>query len=1095
MKLNDLCNLLQGTQSVTTGTRVEAENTLLQFIVSSQDAVHDLLLFTESQDFPLDLRQLSIVLVCRQISNIPWSFSDVYKNKILQSSFRCFLSREPCIHNSSMVLIGKILSHPDVEIEVVNQVFTTIIIYINQNDLHIRTRSCRCLSVMAEEVDSDNLIRFWSHFSPVLAHVFSTSSHNESKILRYTAKTVRICLNKIGDNLIADEADEETESNMLATVGPWVSLLTKWINDDIHSRPQSTLQSVLEEKDMSLLMEIFGILTVCMDMYPSSCSEHFGTVMSCAWTFLIQLRSMLSNSTKLESDENLEGYTSDGDRIDVPNLFMQTIDLLRVTLISEDRQAKAVLQGDLTPLLTILTEFVQLPQEQLQQWVANPNEFVASEQDETYDHSLRAGASTLMLELFTKQPTKVFTAVLTILQRTINEIEAQEGQLGRDLELRLESLLFLLGRLVRPYTIYVDRLRRGDRLRKAGAELLETVPPSVLLSLCTNMVSRCLDGVSVHGVVQYPLVFGRSLWLFALISKFSEASVRQAVAVRCLPALEAEQNPLATRLQVLRGLSDIVYKDCETQSTGYGSSFRSRVIAASHSLSQRTDDCTAHFPIEMVAALLKGSWANTISQTDCLLVCDMTDNVWRKYPYDPLFCDVTDILLQSLVKLSSGVGATAFLQYCAVHGPDMLSAMLSGNRLSDMPLQRFAALLRTICLLESLPKQLQWACASKAFEVLIAVLQTMLTKIHSIGSSCMADSVSRNGLRALLTAGMNEVVEVLSKRHSEGVSGRLWPLLTDSSSVAHISRILYDALVTSFAEPWEAEGAEVICGLLVHWFIAFSGAGSVSDNGSAALLSIALNHCRSAGIPLVRDTLLVSCCHLMARDAHLCCRILTGNGELSNVTVAWLALHNRLRARHGTSSRGSYNETVSVAGAFALATVSWERETMSLVLAALLSLPQVLLLEAEMEMCTEAADDTGVDLSDGSGEDAPDFLQAQSDSEDEFGDEDGGDGGGKDPFAPAELYLSDVLATSLSTDDNQFVADSLVFRTFHLDPLLHGDGGVHGLMSRLLKRLAATRFPDRPIVTAEAFVESVHACLSLPLPAEVLAAIHSLMDT
>eukprot|EP01041_Mallomonas_annulata_P000593 gene593-1146_t len=981
-----LLSILSNTQSSIQIVREGAEASLKE-LFSNEESMYSLIIFATAVEHPVYLRQLTLVLVGQQISRSWMNISQKTRKNIIDSSLTCFQSIEACIRNSSMVILAKIMSN---------------------------------------------------------------------------AKTMRFIISKIGEYSINDEDSEEDMifvqdliSSWTSTSVQWISEFLKFLNNQstnlsqndysyINSKTNSTTSTststthlnIIEdimESYMGVLLELFRALTTIVEIFPDNCHSHFPSLLNVSWTLLCNLRPYYLQSMRRSpqdmdatdsSSNGYNGYASDGDRLDCETLLGQVLDLLSVAWTFRDEQARSLLQGDIQPLLRLLTEFMQLPISSQIQWSSEPNEFLAAEQEETFEYNLRCSGSELIHETCKASASskQAFTGVVTLFQHEIN-IFLQNGINSIEDELWIEALMWVFGAMGKVYINLIQRHKHHcsslSKRKSTANDVLVDIPPGAVLELVFNP-SRAL-------------VCGRAAWLFAIFSDLADVNTQNKIAKLCVSHMGSEW-PLVVRLQCCRALGDISLRtyggnEESTKDKNIADDTTSEIIRMATILCADTSDCTVHIPIETIITALKRCNQNLCIE-DIHMIIHLSLNIWMKYPSDPLCTELTKEIKHTIknVSLSSSTSTS------------------TSNSISSVS---------NDILFISLYEAVKVGLDSTATDDCCYVSSTSLLVHLFIGFS---DHFNDESAVSLLSDVVNLIRQSLPSPLSESLS---------SSTSRHMRSCLVMCLVHLFAR--DPDSSCRMLGLVDVQLQQQSQSRSqeenmtmnASSNGNGTSSSSSSSSSSRGVFVLLESTL-----SLLLREWKELHGHFGGNSGLYNESVSTIGLLQlaRMLAKH----QGTSNELIAA----------------QLLESALQTFPRILCESEDVtsdisENSRDAHIDDNDDIEENDNED--DFSEFDEDEtpDDDDGDDDGDstgarglDGrcirrGGKNPFAPAEQYMLSDMLNDVSGDGNGSdgnsgnvvvvsVPEDLIFSPKRLDPLILGPGSLQHAISTLLKCMMTT---------------------------------------
>jgi hypothetical protein len=311
---------------------------------------------------------------------------------------------------------------------------------------------------------------------------------------------------------------------------------------------------------------------------------------------------------------------------------------------------------------------------------------------------------------------------------------------------------------------------------------------------------------------------------------------------------------------------------------------------------------------------------------------------------------------------------------------------------------------------------------------------------------------------------------ILSHYNSQEIAS-MFPSPTEAAEFSNAAaEVVVQCLATceSGEEASECSGAAV--GLMCHLLITFGSV--VSADATTAMLSTSVNCLRTTNNHYVKYSIVMGLVHLFARNAQFLVGpsspLLAPPPEGSTVSTLafvleqWCTVHKKL-----TSKYCSTISTIGLIELVKLLSLSAANHGIALRVMQLIlqGLPTLLLPREGDDEDAAAAAAAGQDDEKGSDDDDEEWDSAEEDYEndDQEGLDDDDEGGfdNDDPFAPAEMYLSDMVGGSKGKsggdDDGSGaevyinISDNLVYSPPHRDPL--GRADVQGVVIAMLNGL------------------------------------------
>ena len=1124
--------------------RRDAEHRIHEFFSSRQDAIPALLAFAGSDAQDIPLRHLSILLLNQQIQRFWRSYSDEAKAAITSFAFQwaslfisnsAQVSSQDPLYRSATILLAKVFdagSNQEAE-----KVASTLATELNRGldaisaavdgalvadeASSVAIFSLRCMCEMANESDYQKQIYLLKWCYPRIHGIIESTVNNyngnggssgesltQRMILQYATKFMNITMRKLGEAKIASGFGSDEFAGVVNECIPlWGRVSFSWL----HAYTRSMHETLGR---LGIILEVLRSITAVIDCFSHESCLSLSQVNTVSWSILECVREVYvrsGNNTLDEETRNLvdQGYTSDGDRLDIEMLVVQTFDLLCASL-QQGQWGGEQHADDMEHIVMLLGEYMNLSGEQVEQWFGEPNDFLAAEADDTRGGSMVMGGGTggsslrqagadVVQEICRGTRGAAYVCILKKVQSLFAEYPKLPSP-SPDVTMRLEGILWVFGALRRRYVRDLRATFRAgaDAANTRGGVAVAQAAPAQVAELLQSVITftMALPVTSEHDPSL--LLKCRALWAGAELleifnaeySPSGTASIFQYELAAQSVALLAPVYPLALRLQASLTLGRVLnnskrYAASAAAATAAGSGGDldvAMILQSCADLSLQANENTVHYPLETVLCAIK-LWGRHLPVAAVSAAIQLGLTAWFRYSTDSLVIDVVNALLLRIAKSTAPEFCLpAFAGMLMPHLREMFAGQVAPEQVNytfvDV-LVVFLSKLATISIDSSTVGDEAIAMLSSvkadAVNILISVLrQPCYSGSHSECLQAINRILSHGNQRPFCESG------ILGGGNPAGLEQQKALLVILGLVFAGVSAS-FDGNDGSAVVSSSTFGPAV--GLLCHLVLKVRGTGEVlfPDIHEACALACQCM-CHPQGSMYVRSAAAMGFVHLFARNAADVAQVLLQSQGLASqghcphaenahtrLLEIWFDMHSNLASR--------YNGIVSSVGLVELISLlcremSAANGAIALRFLELLleSLPKVLICEEE-----ENGDDFGMDgegLSDSGSQQR--WLGDEDEDEDDYeewgqgedGDSAGGGwetesddasgspssqlgsngmGGHDSPFAPAEMYLSDMIQAGglLATqggDDGSLgvnVSDNLVFApAVTTDPLI-----------------------------------------------------------
>lgn len=994
--------------------------------------------------------------------------------------------------------------------EEMEQMATSLQRLLQSGDANVQLAAMRTLCEVVKEAEyfRQMFLLRWCYSilqSTIQYYMKNVHEMNEGsrRLTYYATKVMRFSTFTLGEANISCGFEEDEASFILSQFIPhWAAVncecLAAYVN-----QPESVL------KNLPMLIDLCCTLSYVLDYFAEDCGMDLKAVCSLAFAVLRTVESHYHHS----DIDDYSGYSSDGDRIDLEILVLHLFELINTGMSNSrfddsdtagngvfDENDRETVDGT----VRLLTSFMMLGQSQVDLWVESPNDYTLIEYDDVQETDyLRNVCAEVLREICCGSKGAVYLSIMsaaqaefTAKQPLLQQYLSSGGSSGADGGIAqaarvIETYLWVLGIVGKGYVSALLKSRRivskqaaggGKENSKTGkyAAITEAAPPQDVISLVHTVAVFVLDfpaaialqqqnGASANDV-SLALLQYRVLWLCGeIIYLFQGAHIICAIAKKCEGLLNPA-NYLSLRLQACRTLARILkHPKAYTEALEEGQPASADGTSASASASPlelhidtlvegvtemipHCNENSLHVPFETLRLLVR-SHGGRFSESAVNHVTQVSLQVMSHFCNDSILVEIaSDALVQVLKACPCDILCRVTGTICLEFTRHAVFDETQRARLPASCVETFLLLLSKMAVLitrrdageESVP------LTRSVLELLIAAVSVPALMHRHAG--CIMRAVT----------GVLECMPQEPLDRLQVFQGIPLPAFANTLLLAVNSTI--QTLYSASSEPGanEADFAPAM-GMYCHLTLKASHLTGIEAFGAVLVSAFQAAQHEKASTRR-RHTLCMSVVNLLARNAGQTLHLLNHtfdiaqNDSRSFFFATWEQMHESLASRYNLFV--SCVALVEVLGS--LRSVAG-MDAMKVKMLEMLfnKLPTLLASNGEQDGNQRARADVWAFDSDGEDEegsyqddeyesslDADDFESNASDIELE-GDEDGEE---DSPFAPAELYLSDLVGGSGGGggDDDSYTAalasavpeDIMYQLAERSDPLLDLSAGV-----------------------------------------------------
>ncbi|XP_045131067.1 importin-9-like [Portunus trituberculatus] len=149
--------------------------------------------------------------------------------------------------------------------------------------------------------------------------------------------------------------------------------------------------------DSGLKKEILSALTVLMKNVPKQMGQYLGEVLGPVWQTLTTSAETYVNTTVNAREDADDPVDSDGEVLGFENLVFTIFEFVHALV--ETTKHKQLVRRGVADLVYFLLLYMQMTEDQIENWSNNPDAFVEDEDEDSFAYSVRISAQDLLLAL------------------------------------------------------------------------------------------------------------------------------------------------------------------------------------------------------------------------------------------------------------------------------------------------------------------------------------------------------------------------------------------------------------------------------------------------------------------------------------------------------------------------------------------------------------------------------------------------------------------------------------------------------------------------------------------------------------------------
>ncbi|XP_064160187.1 importin-9 [Anguilla rostrata] len=256
--------------------------------------------------------------------------------------------------------------------------------------------------------------------------------------------------------------------------------------------------------DCGLKREVLKALMTLVKNFPKNMAPSMQQILPVVWSLLTESASHYVRTEVNYTEDVDDPVDSGGEVLGFENLVFTIFEFVHTLL--ETSRMKSAVRKTLPELFYYAILYMQITEDQVKAWAADPQRFVEDEDDDTFSYSVRISAQDLLLALVTEFQDESVAALVVATVRHLQEAEqARNG--GRE-HCRLESVCTMPSLPLPPWVAsrFIVAMTPGlllQLLQATVSGLSASQPPAVRISAAP----RYCEQLKLSGSTQVLLPF------------------------------------------------------------------------------------------------------------------------------------------------------------------------------------------------------------------------------------------------------------------------------------------------------------------------------------------------------------------------------------------------------------------------------------------------------------------------------------------------------------------------------------------------------------------------------------------------------------
>ncbi|KAI1893099.1 hypothetical protein AGOR_G00140410 [Albula goreensis] len=489
------------------------------------------------------------------------------------------------------------------------QLFTLLMDMLVSGDVNAVHGAMRVLTEFTREVTDTQMPLVAPVILPEMYKIFTMA---EVYSIRTRSRAVEIfttCANLIS-------AIEELEK------GAAKALIFPVVQQFIEAFVQALQMPDGSSSDSGLKMEVLKAVTTLVKNFPKPMVASMQQILPIVWNTLTEK----VNYTE-EVDDPVD---SDGEVLGFENLVFSIFEFVHTLL--ENNKFKSTVKKALPELIYYVILYMQITEEQIKVWTANPQQFVEDEDDDTFSYTVRISAQDLLLAVAAEFQNESAVALAAAATRHLQEAEQAKNSGNVHWWKVHEACMLALGSVK---SIITENVKNG-RIQFDMQGFLANV---ILADLNLPAAS--------------PFLLGRALWAASRFTAAMSPELIQQFLQATVSGLQDSQPP-SVRISAVRAIWGYCDQLKMSESTHVLQPFLPSVLDGLVQLAAQFSSEVLTLVMETLCMVCSVDPAFTTGAES--KICPLTIAIFLKYSNDPVVASLAQDVFKELAQIEACQG-------------------------------------------------------------------------------------------------------------------------------------------------------------------------------------------------------------------------------------------------------------------------------------------------------------------------------------------------------------------------------------------------------------------------------------------------------
>uniref|UniRef100_A0AAR2LE53 Importin N-terminal domain-containing protein n=1 Tax=Pygocentrus nattereri TaxID=42514 RepID=A0AAR2LE53_PYGNA len=382
--------------------------------------------------------------------------------------------------------------------------------------------------------------------------------------------------------------------------------------------------------DSGLKMEVLKAVTALVKNFPKSMVSSMQQILPIVWNTLTETLLTYVRTEVNYTEEVDDPVDSDGEVLGFENLVFSIFEFVHTLL--DNNKFKSTVRKALPELIYYIILYMQITEDQIKVWTANPQQFVEDEDDDTFSYSVRISAQDLLLVVAAEFQNESAAALAAAATRHLQEAE-QAKNAGSEHWWKIhEACMLALGSVK---TIITENVKNGRVQFDMHGFLANVILSDLNLATAS------------------PFLLGRALWAASRFTAAMSPELIQQFLQATVSGLHDSQPP-SVRISAVRAIWGYCDQLKLSESTHVLQPYLPSILEGLVQLAAQFSSEVLTLVMETLCIVCTVDQAFTTSAEN--KICPLTIAIFLKYSNDPVVASLAQDIFKELAQIEACQG-------------------------------------------------------------------------------------------------------------------------------------------------------------------------------------------------------------------------------------------------------------------------------------------------------------------------------------------------------------------------------------------------------------------------------------------------------